>query len=148
MKNFIKENWFKAGLLIIAIIALAFYLLLWQPAQEKRETLSNNIKCQQEGSQLFEKEQKAQKEKDRIIKRVFKEPEFRFNNELNTCLYQGAWTDLGASGDHIFYFIKDVYTNKTLASYNILIHTKEKKQPDIFGNEEEYERLRVKYFTK
>lgn len=117
--NWLRENWFKLSLLAIAIIVFLFYLLLWSPAQKKRETLSNNIKCQQEGSQLFEKEKKESATKEGFFRNArYLEPEFRFNNELNTCLYKGASLLIIKDITFFPFFIKDVYTNKPLASYS------------------------------
>jgi len=54
MKNFLKENWFKIGLIAILVISIAgaFYWFEWRPTQIRKEC---NIKASQETSAAEEK---------------------------------------------------------------------------------------------
>ena len=140
MKNFIKQNWFKVGLLAVAIIVVFFYLLLWQPAQKRKEALANNIKCRQEGSELVERAKKELRKNQ-----IYYTPQFRFNDELNTCLYSGSRIGADNSGSLLTSFIKDVYTNQDLASYTSFFTIKGEEE-SVSGDKGKYELLREKYF--
>lgn len=147
IKDFIKENWFRLGLLILVTTAILFYLLYWWPDQKREKTLANNIKCQQEGSQLFEREKNSSggifpKDATHMT------PEFRFISELNACLYKGGmiYIDIKSIMTMEEYFIKDVYANQTLGSKFVLKIKGE--EPNVSGKKEEYDRLLQKYFLQ
>ncbi len=52
MKNWIKENWFKIGLLVVIIIFIAdaFYWFEWQPRQIIKECSAEALKRAAEAS--------------------------------------------------------------------------------------------------
>lgn len=137
MKNFLKQNWFKLGLFITAIVALLFYLVSGSSNEEK-DLLANSIKCNQEGTKLLEREKR-----ELSGKQSYGNPEFRFVPELNTCLYRGSLVSEGREGFAFLHFIRDVYTNRDLAEYVEF----ENLEPDSFGIEE-YRRLEQEYFSQ
>lgn len=140
MEKFAKQNLNK--MLIILVIGLVV-LLYFQSSQGKKEELSNNIKCQQDGFKLFEKD----KEELRNYESYNSAPKFKFIKELNTCLYAGVlYSDLPASYAS-YYFIKDVYTNIEIASkdnFNMKDGSKSKNITNIGY----YNDLYYKYFIK
>jgi len=147
MKKFIKENWFKFSLIILILIIILSYFLFIKPIQERKETLANNIRCQQEGSKLSENDKKSfllGYDKTKEYK-IIGDPEFKFINELNTCLYKG-WNSTFNDNFYITNrFIEDVYSNKKLIeSVEMGIGGKEAS----FTNNEEYKLLESKYFPK
>jgi len=143
MRNFFKENWFKAGLLVLASVSILFYVFSWQPSQKKKEQLANNIRCQEDGTHLLERIKKELSSKESYDK-----AEFRFVLELNTCLFNGARTARGNNDSTYFYshFIKDVYTNMDLARYDTFVN--DDGQGSDFGEVEEYNLLEIKYFSE
>lgn len=140
MDNFIKQNWFKVGLIALILIAILVYLLSWQPTQKREKELANNIRCQQEGSQLYEKQKESLLRND-----IYLDPEFRFSKELNTCLLKGAIIGADDTGSSSTFFIKDVYSNQELASYSS--YNIKGQEPSMYGDREKYELLKEKYFS-
>jgi len=143
MNNFLKNNWFKIILVCIIIIIL-FFLFLFVSSHNKNETLSNNIKCQQEGFQIYKTV--SDSSKDNL---TYGNPEFKFSKELNTCLYKGVEISKGKENSYYFYFIKDVYSNKQLVGYGILNdYLDDSKDTDFSENSnyKEYKIFEAKYF--
>ena len=128
--------------IIIASIILGGFYYITQTSKQKI-ALANNIKCQQDGFKLFEKD----KEGLRDYESYNSAPHFKFINELNTCLYAGVlYSDLPASYAS-YYFIKDVYTNMEIASmdkYNM----KDGSESKSIKDPGEYNDLYYKYFLK
>lgn len=114
MKKIIKGNWFKIGLLILVSIILV-YLFLYMAGQNKKDTLSDNIKCQQVGMSLHKVEQEELIENFPGTRNEM--PEFNFSKELNTCLYRAVQISRVPGNSYKLYFIKDVYKNKQLVAY-------------------------------
>ena len=109
MKNFLNENWFKVGLLFLASTSILFYVFSWQPLQKKKEQLANNIKCQQEGTQLLERMKKELSSK----RSYYGKAEFRFVPELSTCLLKVSLTFESENGSIQYaHFIRDVYAKQ------------------------------------
>ena len=124
------------------LLAILFYQLSWKPRQESKENLANNIKCQQEGFQLFEKDKLSLTNRDKALI----PPEFRFVKELNTCLYSGNFIFYDSTGSTFLVFIKDVYTNKMLTSYTSF----SVKNGDIklLDDRDKYDLMLAKYFPR
>ncbi len=140
MALFLKENWFKVGILLIAIIAV----LLYFRSAERSKSLANNIRCLQEGSQLLARMRK-ESPGSLLYSKTYSNPEFLFSSILNTCLMKGFVTIANDAGFSFNYFIKDVYTNKELAEYT--------SWEDITGEiafvgEEEFEHFEKEYFPE
>lgn len=134
----LKENWFKAGLIVALIVALGFYWFSWKPMQEREDALAKNIKCQQDGMRLHETEKSGSSDQ------TYGDAEFVFSKELNTCLYRTIVAE--STTQYVSYtrLIKDVYTNKTLAFYTTYI--KEDETNETFGDVEAYRELE-EYFS-
>jgi hypothetical protein len=141
--NWIKENWFKISLLILIIIIL-ICLSLFISNQNKRENLSNNIKCQQEGMNLHEIENKELKENFFGIRNEM--PEFKFSKELNTCLYKAIQISKAPGNSYLFYFITDVYKNKQLAAHLTFTNDDVNKESSEMFSDEDYKNFERKYF--
>ncbi|MDO8594961.1 MAG: hypothetical protein Q7R93_05655 [bacterium] len=137
MTDFLKENWFKVGVLVIALVAVLFYF----KGMERRTSLANNIRCQQEGSQLLER-----MKRELTSGQTYTDPEFLFSSKLNTCLLNGSRISVYSGATSLNAFILDVYANKELAGYtsdNIV-----GRETDIYGDKEKYERLEKEYFSE
>lgn len=102
MEKFIKENWFKVGviLVVLIIIGLAAYFYNKQitlgvenqriVAQEKQNELVQ--KCAVDGKKYFQ-EYQAQNNDQNII---WDGPEFHYNNKLGACLLWFRYIDQGS----------------------------------------------------
>lgn len=135
MKKTIRKNWFKIS--VIILIGIIFvYLLLFISRQDKKENLSNNIECQQEGLKMHEKD---------ILKGYkYQVPEFIFSKELETCLYKNVSISQGAEGERNWSpFIKDVYKNKILVAYTHDENNTNITAPSFY---EAYNNFEKKYF--
>ena len=112
MKQFIKENWFKlivASAILIIAIAIGYYFIIYLPKEKViKEELANQIKCQQDGMELYKSQVK---EAGQNIS--FGNPEFRFSKKLKTCLYKNMYIAVSS----VSYFITDVYTNKDIINW-------------------------------
>jgi len=138
MKKFIKENWFKLGLLLI--LALGVFVFYQDnkktPNTEKIVTETRNEgtnivlakQCREDGEKLLQEDKETatrKKQETGVVDCYYMEPHFIFNSDLDTCLYSGGYTcDLLdfhkegiLKGEHVKQWerhIIDVYTNKTL----------------------------------
>lgn len=139
MEKFLKENWFKVGLLVVVVVAT----LLYFRSAEQSKSLVNSIRCQQESSQLLERMRGELSSKE-----SYDQVEFRFAPKLNTCLFNGVLTIRNNNGSiYVFtHFIRDVYTNMDLARYDTFVN--DDGQRNDFGEKEEYNLLEVKYFSE
>lgn len=136
----------KVVILLLVILGLAFYFFQVKSSQDRKEFLLNSIRCQQDGSQLFEKDKKDfLTDYDRTEEdKTFNEAEYVFSKDLNTCLYKGSYSTLNSTGYYGYKFIKDVYSNKLLIEYSNI--TSNGQEP-LHGNKEKYEELENKYFN-
>lgn len=141
MRDFLKKNWLKCGLLAVVIVTLVFYLFSWRPLQKRNELLTNSIRCQQDGSQLLER----MKRKLSSSQYYYGKPEFRFAPKLNSCLMNGLLTSTHRTGSIYSHFIRDVYTNIDLARYDTL--SNDDGTATEFGDIEKYGRLEAEYFS-
>lgn len=156
MKKFtLKDNWFKiiiAIAILIIVVFVGYYFIIYLP-KEKKEYLTNQIRCRQEGNKLYlsekeegEKYASSMSNFERILGYFIYNPEFKFNKKLNTCLYKGEkrW---GEEINFKSYFIKDVYTNKNIFIWESVMDKSgewkdntsneiewSKKYNEIFGN--------------
>jgi hypothetical protein len=132
---FIKQNWFKIGILVaVLVLALSIYgrdkphNTQASPLNSEK-TLAMAMQCRKDG------ELKLQEDKDAATNERYSagvsncyylEPSYIFNKDLNTCLYSGGYTcDLtkkntegifkGDNAKRWLRHIIDIYTNKTLA---------------------------------
>jgi len=112
MNEFIKQNWFKIIIslgVILVCVAIGYYFMIYFPKEKAtKEELANQIKCQQDGTELYKLQLKEQGQDG-----SFGNPEFKFNKNLKTCLYKNIYV----SGVSIDNFITDVYTNKNIVEW-------------------------------
>ena len=136
MKDVLSKNWFKMIItfsIILACIAISYYFLVYLP---KGKALNNRIKCQQDGTKLYNYEN------SQISTGSFSSPEFKFNKKLDTCLYKGSYFDRG----YINSFIIDVYTNVKIVEWVQLESNNEWK--DMKGTKQEWENKINELFNK
>lgn len=112
MKNFLKENWFKVGILIAVLImtfGISYYFMVSLPNKNDAETLTNlQLKCQELGEKMYQVEK--QDNPDTLVI----PPEYKFNKDLNTCIYSGGVIGISSI---INKYIIDLYTNQEIISY-------------------------------
>ena len=134
--NWLKENWFKIGLLIILLILLGvFYssLTIWQARTNEANSLKLSQQCSKDGDKLLKLDQQIATDlqyKNGATKCYYMESLYIYNQKLNTCLYSGGYTcDLIAvitdgifKGEHARQWTRhiiDVYSNKDLVSVSV-----------------------------
>jgi len=139
MKNFLKENWFKlsfASAVILIGVSFFYYYVIFLPQKEQQAQRDKVLKeeqaqlekeakelddkiadCQKLGYALFEKD-KNEVEKINVI---ITNPEFHYNKPLNTCFYKAT-----KDAVDVYYseYIKNVYSNETIAAYTFFNSTK------------------------
>ena len=136
--TFLKQNWFKITIIIIIIAFVASFIVIEakKRASEQAELdLQSSIKCQQIGYAEY------LREKSEDGRKIFLSPLFKFDKTLNTCLYKGE--SLGGLFDNES-FIKDVYTNRTLASWTRTKNDKGRLE-DFLSNADEFHQKVVEY---
>ena len=104
-----------------------------QQEKSRQQLLENNIKCNQVGYSLYEK----QKAEDPYVR--YGPPEFKFNEKLNTCLYKYFYF----SGDYLDERIMDVYTNVDMVFWTEKVKG---MRETIVGSQEEWERKSKELF--
>ena len=130
--------------------SIAYYFLIFLPQykmqgmaiSEKENLLNKQKECQKDGMELHKITMGD------VIDDAFV-PSFKFNEKLNTCLYEGGWFDHdNNSTSYITWFIKDVYTNKEIISYTS--QTKNGKTEDLIVgglvSKEEFEQKEKELF--
>lgn len=152
MNTFIKNNWFKLAIaisiLIIAVVA-GYYFVIYLPKEKAdKDELSNQIKCQQEGTKLFERD--VEEAKNSIIVISVGNPEFKFNNKMNTCLYKAEefMSFSGSKFSTTTNFIKDAYTNKEVFRWAARQEYISEKIVNLTGTEEEWNKKYNELFEK
>ena len=142
MQDFMKENWFKVGLVIILSIAgisMAHYYLVFLPEKENQDFLfSMKQKCQDSGTKLYEEDFKE------MGRSALFTPEYAYNQKLNTCLYASGYIQ----SNSLQKWIKDVHSNKEIVLFmnvdgKILIND---KICDICVSNEEFEKQKQELF--
>lgn len=141
MVKWLKENWFKAGILCIIVLigsAIVFYYLWLLPQKDKLEL---SIKQKDEQSILDEKNRQAQEEcyekTDEAMKKYWPNfgnkigEQFRphFNQKLNKCFV--FIQNLDMHGDGSFSFAKELYNVLELKQYGYLQKEVPKNRADL-----------------
>jgi hypothetical protein len=134
--DWIKENWFKVGV-IVAILILAYSIYDGKNVQvaeiNAEDSLNKSMQCRKDGEQRFEEDKNTatqEKYKSDVVNCYYFEPNYIFNQKLNTCLYSGGYTcDLTKKqtegifkGDYAKRWtrhIVDIYSNKPLAEASV-----------------------------
>jgi hypothetical protein len=104
-------------LLAVGIPATYYFAVALPKAGNEQFLSEQKIKCKEAGEEQYQRELANQKS----TKLLFT-PKFHFNKRLNTCLYRNGWSMLiedsnGKYGTYSEQYILDLYTNKTIASY-------------------------------
>jgi len=95
-------------ILVLIVVGCGFLFLEKEPKSiEKKDSFEMQQKCQQVGEGLYEADVKASG-KDNLCN-----PEYAFNEDLNTCLYFGCYI----ANNSIQKWIKDSFSNKELYLY-------------------------------
>jgi len=138
-EHWLKQNWFKVGL-ILAILILAYSIYGGGPSAGSDRSSADSIKlsmqCKVDGEKKLQEDKdtatRLKYERD-VVDCFYMEPEYLYNDKLNTCLYYGGYTcDLtkkypegsgffaGEYAKRWTRHIYDVYTNKSLADVSVL----------------------------
>lgn len=157
MNNFLKENWFKliiAIMIVVVGLSVAYYYVSFLPQkertrleQQKQEQLAKEIKeqtaqkekCREIGTRAYESYKSIHQGVD-----YFFEPEFKFNKELNTCIYSGGYS----RGNYWDRFVKDAFTDRIIILTYNFIDEKDERQEEMDAKRielfwEKYEKLFV-----
>ena len=131
--NWIKENWFKAGLLaaiIVVALSMTYYYVIFLPqketielAQEKQQQLlRNQEKCRETGTKAYN----DYKQNNPFYASSFSDPEFYFNETLQLCLYSGGYR----KADYWERWVKNSFTDETIImTYNYTDGTIDLSEP-------------------
>ena len=137
-----KENWFKLitflGILL-ACISVGYYFIIYLPkTNSEQKRLENQIKCQQEGNEQYERD-KQDTEGNTLFSVFYSNPEFKFNEEMNTCLYKVERRSISATYHTVNFLIKDIYTNKEIFNWIQSWDDESKKWKDTVSNKTEWD---------
>ena len=129
MNTFIKDNWFKLGIIIIlsiAVLSVAYYFVIFIPQKEGAKTeqqkqeqlikdqekeLEQQEKCREAGTKAYN----DYKRNNSLSTGYFFDPEFYFNKTLQLCLYSGGYSRTG----YWERWVKNSFTNATIImTYN------------------------------
>lgn len=142
MKKFLIKNWFKLGLIMVMLILAGVIFLIGDRDSQNeikstlgsKERLDLAVQCREDGESLFQEDKdtasRLRYEKG-VLNCYYVEPNFVFNEELNTCLYSGGYScDLnekqkdgflaGTNAKRWERHIIDIYTNKTIVDSWVL----------------------------
>jgi hypothetical protein len=119
--NWIKQNWFKLGILLLlfAVVLLGFFYFFfsWIPAHKAISALKNQEQCRIVGEKAFKADADIYGSTHMI------EPQYTFNEKLNTCIYSSGYSfensSSGKCGDILTHacdaqwerWVKNTYTN-------------------------------------
>ena len=106
VKNWLKENWFKVGLLLLVIVFGIFYF--YSDHSAKFNYLKE--KCRVSGEK-YDKEfmlQTFSEGENPVI------AEYTYSTKLGTCVFSAGWFNANTGTYH---FVRDLNTNRTLAEY-------------------------------
>lgn len=103
---------------IILALSVAYYFVLFLPARDKtNDEAKNQADLQKQVENCREVGMKYHNEQTAKNPRLtFHNPEFKYNQQLNTCLYSGGFID----GNYLTNYIIDLNTNKQLATFAAL----------------------------
>jgi len=125
---------------LLMVLAFCYYLLIILPGIKNREVdikrssviLEQQRECAKAGEEYNKKIEKELSSGELIMNWAYK-----YNEELNTCLYRGGVINETITQE----YITDLYSNKTVAEY---FWNNEKKEL-IAGDEENFELAVKKY---
>jgi len=116
MKKFIKENWFKLGILIIILVVGIFYIINCKSSATEVKTVD-----------IFEKNKECYKYKDDLVKEAgernkidarftYSVGEIFYSPTLKTCLNIRETSNLNDKGLLDSYALVDILQNKTIST--------------------------------
>lgn len=129
MNTFLKDNWFKLGIIIILLIAalsVAYYFVVFIPQKERAKTeqqkqeqlvrdqekdLEQQENCREAGTKAYS----DHKRNNPLSAGYFFDPEFYFNKTLQLCLYSGGYSQ----NNYWERWVKNSFTDATIImTYN------------------------------
>lgn len=140
----LTDNWFKLSLLIL--IAMLGFLYIETISTKDNNTTSTvnpeliklKHECYQAGAETHKNDSIAIDEETRQL-----EGNYRFIQDTGECYYKGGFV----SPTTIQHYIKNVYTNETLAEYIVTISSDPAQQSEvIYGDEEYYNQVKERLF--
>ena len=135
MKKFIRENRFKAGILILILFVSLSYFL--KNNNSDIETLTMKAKCARDGENFISQNFHEFPPDTMTIAKTF-----NYNSKLKTCLVDiKRKTILGYK-----YAIYDIYTTQPVAFYTL--HNPELGIQDSLEDMKNYSTAKEKYFPK
>lgn len=139
MKSWLKENWFKLGILTLILVIGIVYLQ--NHKNSDTEIVSLKERCLKDGN-------------DYVVKNFLENPpetmtvskEFVYSPELKTCLVNISRI---TSPLHWYYAVIDIYTNKEIASYTLDKTDKTSgTSPAFIDSYKKYNTIKNKYFPQ
>lgn len=129
MNNFLQKSIAIAVLIIAGAITHYFVLVL-----PKQSEIENNIKCQEAGRILHKADAAESPSTTTEL-----EGKFKFDKTSNTCVYWGGFiTKEGI----VHKYIKNTYTNETIAEFMTNVHD----GSFLFGDKDKFEKIESMYF--
>lgn len=134
-------------------ISYYFFSLITRDRQ-----LQNSIKCREVGAKVYAEDMKEwyENESSDSSRYSVKDPEFSYVKSLRSCLYSGGYTMYfyqkegeQEGHDNVMRVIKDVYTNKVLASTYTGFYDVDdwNFNEEKIKHNEEYNKLYSEYFN-
>lgn len=150
--------YFAIGIAILTVaIPASYYFLIYLPRQNENSRLfTANQRCREVGEKLYQEDVKAKEESKKLGVSIGRysyvnDPEYTFNQGLNTCLYAGHSSQGDPTGSVSDYWVKDALTNKEILRFYIL-SIKDEAGSDIekcdycVASLEEFEKRKVELF--
>jgi len=142
MKKFIKENWFKLGIIIIFFAVGIFYIANYKSSDIEMVTLKKE--CTKDANDYISKSSSVRNIEDPTF------PMTQYDSvyipELRTCLVNISRLTAPL---HWYYAIIDIYAEKEIASY---VYDKTDKEsvtsPTSIDGYKKYDEMKKKYFSK
>jgi hypothetical protein len=142
IKSFILQNWFKI-VISIGVILIGCYFVIYLPKENRiQDNLANQIRCQQEGNEKYDKDVKIEEERIGRIKYFYSNPEFKFNEKMGTCLYKVEKHELiNISNGYVnsTMEIVDIYTNKDILIWSQSWDGENERWTDVKSTEKEWD---------
>ncbi len=128
-----NKNIISISFLILSI-AVFYFLVVYMPNKNETDDNQLSIACQEAAIRLHQRDGAEMPQGQFQM-----EPRYKYDADLEKCLYKGGFI----SDNSISEYLKDVYTNETLAEY---IKIKEGNNWIVrYGNEETFEGILVMF---
>lgn len=141
MKKFIKENWFKLGILIIILAVGIVFITSYKSSDTEIVTLKKN--CTKDAKDYISESSSIRNSENPIYPMT--QYDSVYSPELKTCLVN---ISKNTSQQHWYYAIIDIYTEKEIASYNYDKTDKEDLASQTLSDSyKKYDEMKNKYFS-